>query len=148
MISKRFVLTAAHCAEASDSFQINGRKIANTNAVLHPLYDDYSMDNDIALYELNEEATDVPYLRLSRETIDEVGTPMTVIGVGDTAAYEHRRLQKDIGGSELKRADLELVSIEDCRLPYVPYGDDKYIDEETMICAQKYGQDRYVVLFV
>ena len=144
MISKRFVLTAAHCADASDYFQINGREIAHTNTVLHPLYDDYTMNYDIALYELSEEITDVPYLRLSPETINEVGTPMTVIGVGDTEGYLHKRKKQGNGGSDLKKADLELVSIEDCRVPYVPYGEDEYIHEESMICAQKFGGDRYV----
>jgi hypothetical protein len=100
------------------------------------------MNKDIAIYELSEEVTDVPTLRLSRESINTVGTRMAVVGVGDTDAYEHKKRKTEKVPPKLKKADLELVSIEDCRIPYVPFGEDKFIKGDSMLCAQKDGRDR------
>ena len=100
------------------------------------------MNNDIAIFKLSEEVTDVHTLRLSRESVNAVGTRMAVTGVGDIDAYEHKKRKIEKVLTKLKKADLKLVSIADCRIPYVPFGKGKYIQGDSMLCAQKDGQDR------
>ena len=144
LISKRWVITAAHCTGASDDFEINGRDYTYTREVRHPLYEDSHMNYDIAIYQLSKDVNDTPYLRLSPETVTDLSTPMYVIGIGDTGAYLHRKRKKDESSLELKEAELDLIDFEDCVAFYTPYGEGKYVDPDSMICAQKYGQDRYV----
>ena len=146
MISKRWVITAAHCAGASSSFEINGKHYTHTREVLHSGYDDRHMNNDIGLYQLSEDLIDTPYLRMSPVKITELSSSMAVIGIGDTKAYLHKTRKKETAPLELKLAELDLVGFADCVEPYVPHGDAEYIDPDSMICAQKLGGDRYVEL--
>jgi trypsin len=139
LISKRWVITVAHCTGYSDHFVINGTEYKHIIEVMHEGYDDWN--NDISIYQLSEDVTNTPYIRLSPETVTNLTTPMEVIGIGDTKGYLHKQRKLGSDFPDLKMAYLDLVSFEDCVEPYVPHGDAKYINEDSMICAQKEAQD-------
>lgn len=108
LISKRFVLTAAHCVGADNDFQIGitetssfvdswfgnsdgggTTEYAYKRGVIHPNYDDDSVSHDIALYELDRDVPDsLPYIRLEQTPVTVSETSMTVIGFGDTDPSE------------------------------------------------------------
>jgi len=134
LISKRFVLTAAHCVGTDNDFEIGiqeklpfyeaafltnsdsgGIEYRYSNGIVHPDYNDYSVSNDIALYELAEDVvvpldSSIPYIRLERTPVTTKGTAMTVIGFGDTDpdnAY-------DVLSDELLEATVGFVPRAEC----------------------------------
>lgn len=150
LISPRFVLTAAHCRDADVNFAIgpetfdagktDGVEIGIADRAVHPLYDEISYSNDIALFELAEDAMIVssdgelvpaPFIQLSPEEVFSVGFEMKVIGFGDIDPSEDVTEFSD----NLQEANVNYVSNTECRR------DHRGEIEEMMMCAKKQGQD-------
>jgi len=142
LISKRFVLTAAHCQDADRDFAVGtstfrgGRETLIIDRAVHPLYDDFTYNNDIALFELKEDAKtedglDVPYVKLDPTEIYAVGIAMTVIGFGDTNPEDSETEFSQF----LRQVDVNYVSNTECRR------DHRGEIDEDMMCAEDLGKD-------
>lgn len=95
LIAKDWVLTAAHCVidENSSSIDIiinqaqldssGGERLAVRFIIMHPLYDDITLDNDLALIKLATPSENVPIDILSPFTTqDDAGTTAIALGWG------------------------------------------------------------------
>jgi len=137
LISKLFVLTAAHCRDADIDFAIDpssfsgGKETLIVDREVHPLYNEDTYSNDLAIFQLKEEITDVPYVKISNEEINEVGKEMTVIGFGDINPDD-----ADVDFAEsLHQADVMYVSTESCGR------DHRGEILEDMMCAEAPNKD-------
>ncbi len=129
LISKRFVLTAAHCVGADDDFEIGiserlsgwaslfsetdsgGDEYPWSRVVIHPSYTNTNLDSDIAIFELESDVPDsIPYMRLEKDPVTVEGTPMAVIGFGDTVASKQVTEASDF----LLEATVEYVPKTEC----------------------------------
>ena len=76
LISKKFVLAAAHCRDADVDFAIGptmfdgGIKSNFVDSKIHRSYDELTYSNDIAIFKLEEAIENVPYIRISNEVIN------------------------------------------------------------------------------
>jgi len=125
LISKRFVLTAAHCVGSDNDFEVG--IISNTGGsssvtdypyktkISHPSYNSNNVDNDIALYELEQDVSeDLQYIRLEQNPVSSAGTPLTVIGFGDTNPSDAIEAISD----HLMQATVDYVPNTQCREAY------------------------------
>ena len=126
VIAPRFVLTAAHCGDADTNFNINpstfdnGVEIQVIGRAVHPLHNEFTFENDVALFELEEDAmmftstgelVPAPYVTLSPDEINTIGLSMTVIGFGDTNPDE----AETEFSNTLNQVDVNYVTNEECR---------------------------------
>ena len=103
LVSDRVVVTAAHCLVDEDEdaelgFFIGpdtnepsgGRVIAVESFHLHPDYDDFELDNDIAVVRLAESVTGVSPIPLLQESMTDewVGRDLVFVGYGITGSGE------------------------------------------------------------
>ena len=125
----RWVLTASHCVEGVNinSLKVNvgeydlsdGANNAKSikNIYMHPDYDDVSLNNDVALIELNE-SVDVPAITIaSRELTDQVAMEnslATVMGWGGREGYEPGEGPTSDFPDVLHQVDLTLLSNQEC----------------------------------
>jgi len=146
LISRDFILTAAHCAFPSDLGGLiavigghdynegTGLTIPVREIFQHHAYDDlYTTSNDVALLQIDPIPEDLlgerPFLSLTQEPV-KPGTTVEVVGMGTLA-------QDGEDAEVLQQVDLTILSDEDC--------DDLYegeIHRKSMVCASgKDGQD-------
>lgn len=135
LISKRFVLTAAHCVGADNDFEIGGIEYPYKRLKVHPRYDESAFANDIAIFELE---SDVPSklspIRLEQNPVEEDGTSMTVIGFGSTVASDDDEI--DYTSDKLLRTVVDYVPQDECQ---ASMSEDPISDD--MLCAYKQGSD-------
>jgi trypsin len=137
LVSSRFVITAAHCRDADKDFSIGpstfsgGIESLIANRTVHPLYDDFTYNNDIAIFELKDDITDIQYVKLGQDEINEPGQAMTVIGFGDTNPDEE---DTDFTDS-LQQADVLYVSSDICNR------DHRGEIFDDMLCAEAPNKD-------
>ncbi len=149
LIDEEWVLTAAHCVEGTDFGDIDvvvgqhrlsdsdGQRIPATWWVMHPDYNDYTLDSDIALIRLAYPAT----LNDSVQLVDYVTPDDTALfAPGVIATVTGWGARDPIFGDSpdaLHQVSLPLVSNEVCN---ASYGGDI---TNTMICAgpEEGGQD-------
>ncbi|XP_037932772.1 serine protease snake-like [Teleopsis dalmanni] len=139
LITKRFVLTAAHCTDfegASPTFvRVGGSNLTDTNGsdikikkiIVHPTFDYVSSYNDIALIELQEESNKSIVCLWSKPEVPNIN----VIAIG----YGHTKFGGE-GSDQLLKADLNIVSNKICGTHYTP--DSEYVQQGilgTQICA-------------
>lgn len=122
LISPNFILTAAHCVGADTDFQVgvaelsfwgssNKEEFSYVKKIVHPEYDSDSVANDIAIYELSRPVSNTVYTRISNIPVQKEGTPLTVIGFGDTDPSEWI----DNTSNELLEATVGYVPQTQCR---------------------------------
>lgn len=133
------VLGAAHCATAATRFRVgawdsvsDGQEIDIRTSIVHPDYSSGGFDNDIILFQLDEEA-DLPYIKLGNETI--TGGKLTVIGFGDTESGPDLILS-----STLREVELDYVDNDTCDAGHGGRGD----VSDDMLCAAGDGKDSCV----
>jgi len=148
LIAPRFVLTAAHCQDADDDFAlgsttfVGGTEFKVADRAVHPLYDDYTFDNDVALFELAEDAVlenslgelvPVPYVKLSSSEITDlmIGLSLTVIGFGDINPEESDTEFSD----NLRQVDIGYISNTECNR------DHRGEITDQMMCAEAPDKD-------
>lgn len=86
LIGPRTVLTAAHCisyAYATDAFTLDGVKVYSGLAVVHPGYNPATLDNDVAVIQLNTLVSGVSPAGLGFEA-PRAGQSITLVGYGAT----------------------------------------------------------------
>lgn len=135
LIHRRWVVTAAHCVEdeTKDNFDVvlnahdlkneTGERMGVKQIIIHPTYDSWKYDWDIALLELEEDAPQEP-IPLTPEGELLEGRESLVLGWGDTNP-------KGFDASEiLLQVSVPIVSNDTCRKAFSA-------DEitENMICA-------------
>jgi hypothetical protein len=142
LVAERHVVTAAHCVDffigREREIQVlagarrldgTGRRIDVTRMILHPGYAFLSLDHDVAVLELAEPVTGIPFATVASTQPVQQGTPLRVTGWG-TLAYE----------SDASPLDLQQVDV-----PFVPTlnrscGSQRGITSR-MICAGEAGKD-------
>lgn len=142
LISSRFVLTAAHCVGSDNDFEVGiidnsggSSSVTDypyTRKLTHPGYNNNGYDNDIAIYELDRDVPN-PYIRLEKDPVTVEGTPLTVIGFGDTNPSN----AVDAISNYLMETTVDYVSSNRC--------ESLYNNQETitagMLCAFEEGTD-------
>lgn len=136
LIASNWVLTAAHCVidESSKSFDViinyaqldksSGERLTVKHIIIHPLYDNITLDNDLALLELSAPSAQQPITFLSSySSQDSARKPVIALGWGTTSDT------KNIYPTELHQVDLSIVDNTECsrNLPDVT---------ENMLCAK------------
>jgi secreted trypsin-like serine protease len=100
LIGSKWVLTAAHCVEdipnanliwallGTQDLALGGTRASVKRITVHESYDPDTSVNDIALLELATEVTTIPTVSLptAASSLYNPGSPVTVIGWGETAA--------------------------------------------------------------
>lgn len=100
LIGSKWVMTAAHCAVdivnansvwvllGTQDLASGGTLAAIKRVIVHENYDADTTVNDIALLELSNEVTTIPTVSLptAASSLYNAGSPVTVIGWGDTVA--------------------------------------------------------------
>jgi len=141
LIHPKWVLTAGHCVEDENttSFEVvtgmyninsdNGQKIKIKRIIQHPDYNGYTLENDIALIELQEESSAKP-ISVYRGNNSFEGTYSTVMGWGNLKEYGY-------APDDLMKVSIQIVSNQACSQAYWP--EDEIL--ETMICAGSDGKD-------
>ncbi len=100
LIAKDWVLTAAHCVIDNSSSNIDvlinqaqldkqdGERIAASRIIIHPEYDDVSLENDLALIKLAKPSKIQPIMILPPfSTQDKSNTPAIALGWGSISAF-------------------------------------------------------------
>ena len=142
LIGSRFVLTAAHCVgSVTQNFLVgartsvnDGRKVPYVDFAVHPKSNPDLYSHDIALFYLQEEVNDIPYIKLSRDVIDTTGFLMTVIGFGDTNGQDFSRLQLS---DHLREVEVAYLPNDVCDRMHGGLGE----VQPDMLCAGGDGKD-------
>ena len=141
VIAADWVLTAAHCVigEAAGTIDVvvgrhnlasnGGERIEASAIVVHPFYDDYSLENDVALIRLAS-PTSVEPVRLPADgSLEVAGMAVTVLGWGDT-------LSTPQWPRGLREVTLPLVADADCLAAYAGFDYPGYVlPSALMLCA-------------
>lgn len=90
LISPFHVLTAGHCAvdgngnvmaDTAGTFEVGGRVYQTERIFLHPDYDEWTLANDIAIFQLSERVVGISPETISRQA-PSIGQALTLVGFG------------------------------------------------------------------
>ncbi len=142
LIHPKWVMTAGHCAygEAPEDIEVlagvhdltadPGQRAAVTRIVIHPDYDDSTLEADVALLELAEP--------LDLETIAPAPADLTLTGrMGITMGWGLTAYSNWDASPTLQQVSVPIVSNDVCNEGYNAYSYYPYHDPvtETMVCA-------------
>ncbi|XP_044730287.1 transmembrane protease serine 11F-like [Chrysoperla carnea] len=150
LISKDYVLTAAHCAPSAESIQYgvldidsnadDETVIAVAAKIVNKKYDSWTLENDIALLKLAEPAVFGKYVQpaILPDTDDPVpaGSNVLLAGWGvnsSLSGYSPTRLQK---------ANLTVVDLEECKSIHLGGGNSGMTVVDSMLCAGSPGGEK------
>lgn len=141
VIAADWVLTAAHCVVGESAGTIDvvvgrhdltsdaGERIRASLILIHPSYDDVSLENDLALIRLATPTSVEPVRLPSDGSLEGAGTAVTVLGWGDT-------LSTPQWPDGLREVTLPLVSDTDCQAAYAGFDYPEYVlPSALMLCA-------------
>ncbi|XP_065332045.1 trypsin-1-like [Cloeon dipterum] len=143
LISSKHVLTAAHCIDGFNTREIkvymgvHNRLAMNSEttlvrkikkAVVHPKFDIFSFDNDIAMLHLNEE---VEFTQIIKPACLPTQARSDYSGYNGIVAGWGRLGEKKSTAIELMKVDVPMMTMEQCRKS--GYGETRITDN--MICA-------------
>lgn len=141
VIAADWVLTAAHCVVGESAGTVDvvvgrhdltsdaGQRIQASLILVHPSYDDTSLENDLALIRLASPTGVEPVGLPSDGSLEVAGTAVTVIGWGDTLGVP----QWPHG---LREVMLPLVSDAECQAAYAGFDYPGYVlPSAAMLCA-------------
>jgi secreted trypsin-like serine protease len=147
LISSRWVLTAAHCADFLESpsevavaigrtnlDSTEGQRIAVRSIHVHPDWDPDVISPDVALLELAKPVNAIAPIQLagpSDDVFEAAGTPLTVIGWGNTSTTGQASFP-----NELREVVVPVVDDATCDKAY-----SGFITVETQLCAGAKGLD-------
>jgi len=116
LVAKDWVLTAAHCVidSNSNSFDViinhaklngsTGERLTVDQIIIHPLYDDFDLTNDLALLKLSTPSTNTPIQILAPFTFqDNTGKAALALGWGTTSTTSEQN------PTELHQVDLPII---------------------------------------
>lgn len=124
LIASKWVLTAAHCifGENKNSMEIGiglhdlrdpgGEVIDVQNIMQHPQYNNFTLENDIALIELKTASTQGTRITLATQNYNTDGLTSTTIGWGTTSSG-------GVASPILMQVDLDVVTNQKCKEAYV-----------------------------
>jgi len=117
LISATSVLTAAHCLEDSDSggflgnregtFEINGETYTTSKITPHPDYNTNTLDNDLAIMELDRPVIGVTPSKIMTQT-PKVGQILTLVGFGQGGTTNNP--MDDFGTKRVGQTPIDNVS--------------------------------------
>ena len=147
LISSRWVLTAAHCADFLESpsqvvvavgrtnlDSTEGQRVAVRSIHVHPDWDPNVISPDVALLELAKPVNGIAPIQLagpSDDVFETSGTPLTVIGWGNTSTTGQASFP-----NELREVVVPVVDDATCDKAY-----SGFITVETQLCAGAKGLD-------
>ena len=147
LISSRWVLTAAHCADFLESpSQVTvavgrtdldsgqGQRLAVASIHVHPDWDPDQLSPDVALLELAAPVTGIVPIRLAGpgdDGFESAGTLLTVIGWGNTSKTGQAKFP-----NELREVVVPVVADTPCNKAY-----HRFLTVETQLCAGQKGLD-------
>ncbi|MFA4741225.1 S1 family peptidase [Vibrio vulnificus] len=140
-IGSRYVLTAAHCLDATLGEDIeviigqqnlsaatSEQRLSVRKVYIHEEYADAALGNDIAILELSEEFEGAPVALVEASVRNSLaaGTNLTVMGWGDQDPTDNFR-----GATQLQQVDVNLIAQQTCR----NVGGDYAKISDTAFCA-------------
>ncbi|OQK54070.1 serine protease [Vibrio vulnificus] len=140
-IGSRYVLTAAHCLDATLGEDIeviigqqnlsaatSEQRLSVRKVYVHEEYADAALGNDIAILELSEEFEGAPVALVEASFRNSLaaGTNLTVMGWGDQDPTDNFR-----GATQLQQVDVNLIAQQTCR----NVGGDYAKISDTAFCA-------------
>jgi len=144
LISRDFVLTAAHCLGGSYDVRIgsdsvgSGERIAMKREYEHPSYSTRTDEFDVALLKLDSPADqDIPLVRINGDNnVPDTQTKVTVMGWGDTDPSSAQDLAKN-----LMEVNLDVISNSQCEKSKKK--NDSYNGSiyQSMLCTQTRNKD-------
>lgn len=152
LIAKDVVLSASHCQHSEPGYKAvigrrdleevtDGEEITVKKEITHPEYNWGTTDHDFMVLILERPTTeDVDLVKPGREIVP-VGSAVSVLGWGDTAASDDELLMS----YDLRTTEVFVISNEVCEQSSGDIGgmQDNYHDQitENMVCAKDVGED-------
>ena len=126
LVADRFVVTAAHCSDqitnASSEVQVligtqnleaGGQRIDVATVHIHPRYDDWTLDYDVAVWELSTPVTGIPFAKISSIKPTVAGTMLRTSGWGELEYFSYNSpatlMQVDVPFVPVKRRSCDLI---------------------------------------
>lgn len=127
LVADRFVVTAAHCSDiipegmapyvqvlvGTQDLEAGGQRIDVARIHIHPRYDEWTLDHDVAVWELATPVTGIPFATLASVRPTVAGTMLRTTGWGEleylSGNSPTKLMQVDVPFVPVKRRSCGLV---------------------------------------